>query len=67
MGEDAIVESIMLRVRGGDEAVGLVADLRTALGRRAIDLGSGDFFDESEAGESLAASRAYRDRVTGST
>jgi hypothetical protein len=63
MGQSEVVDSIMLHVRGGDTAVGLVADLLARLDLRAIDCSEGDFFDESAAVDSLAAWRAYRDRV----
>lgn len=63
MGKEEVVDSIMLHVRGGGAAAGLVADLLDYLGLRAIDVQSGDFFDRSAAGESFAAWRSYRDSV----
>lgn len=63
IGQEEIVDSIMLHVRGGGAAVGFVADLLNHLDLRAIDCQSGDFFEPSSAAESMAAWRSYRDRV----
>jgi hypothetical protein len=65
MGSDEIVDCIALFVRGGDIAAGVVADIIGRLGLRALDTGSGDFFDPATAVESLRRWRAYRDRVIG--
>jgi hypothetical protein len=67
MGRDEIVDSIMLHVRGGDTAVGLIGDLLDRPGRRAIDCRTGEFFDVETASESIAAWRAFRNRAVGST
>lgn len=65
MGSDEIVDCIALFVRGGDTAAGVVADIVGRLGLRALDTGTGDFFDPATAVESLRRWRAYRDRVIG--
>lgn len=63
MGQSEVVDSIMLHVRGGDAAVGLVAEVLARLEMRAIDCSEGEFFDQSVSVDSLGAWRAYRDRV----
>ena len=65
VGSDETVDCIALFVRGGDIAAGVVADIIGRLGLRALDTGSGDFFDPATAVESLRRWRAYRDRVIG--
>ncbi|SHJ19192.1 hypothetical protein SAMN05421803_104105 [Nocardiopsis flavescens] len=44
------VESLMVRVRGGDGAVAAVLDLADLLDCRALDLSSGDFLTREDAG-----------------
>ena len=63
IGDSETVDSIMLHVRGGDAAVGFVAELLDHLGLRAIDVQAGDFFDVDAAQASFSKWRAYRDRV----
>ena len=63
MGDTEVVDGFMLHIRGGDSAVGLVADLLEHLGLRAVDCSTGDFFAPASAIESLRAWRAFRDRV----
>jgi hypothetical protein len=63
MGQSEVVDSVMLHVRGGNAAVELVARLLARLELRAIDCSAGEFFDQSAAGASFAAWRAYRDDV----
>lgn len=45
----------------------MVADIFGRLGLRALDAGTGDFFDPAMAVDSLRRWRAYRDRVIGQT
>jgi hypothetical protein len=63
MGTDALVDSLMLHVRGGDSAVDFITALLHHLGLRAIDCSKGDFFEPSAAVQSLTAWRHFRDRV----
>lgn len=67
VGDDDPVVSLMLHVRGGDGALGVIAAVAQALGQPPIDCGAGTILDPSspEAAASLAAWRAYRDRVVG--
>lgn len=65
MGSDEIVDCIALFVRGSDIAAGVVADIVGRLGLRALDAGTGDFFNPATAAGSLRKWWAYRDRVTG--
>ena len=63
MGEHDTVECIALHVRGGDAAVARVASILTALTLRALDSGTGDFFDQNSAHSSLAEFNAYSRQV----
>ena len=63
MGRDALCDSLMLHVRGGDSAVDFITALLDHLGLRAIDCSKGDFFEPAAAAQSLAAWRHFRDRV----
>jgi hypothetical protein len=63
MGREALVDCLMLHVRGGDSAVQFVAALLQHLGLRAIDCSRGDFFEPSAAAQSFTAWRLFRDRV----
>lgn len=63
MGDEDPCESIMLHVRGGDDAFDTVATLLRELGLRAIDAQTSEFFDESDARQSFATWTAYRDKV----
>jgi hypothetical protein len=63
MGRDAVVDSMMLHVRGGDSAVDFITALLQHLGLRAIDCSMGEFFEPSAAAQSLTAWRHFRDRV----
>jgi hypothetical protein len=63
MAQDEQVDSIMLHVRGGDAAIGLIAAILDQLHARALDIQTGQVFEETTAAASLDAWRAYRDRV----
>jgi hypothetical protein len=66
LGDDEVLTSFAFHVRGGDESVGLVADILGRLGMRAFDPGSDNgIFDASAALTSLEKWRAYRDRTLG--
>ncbi len=58
------VQSFAFHVRGGDMAVGVVADILEQLGLQAIDPQSDSgLFDSTTAADSLRRWRAYRDQV----
>jgi hypothetical protein len=63
IGREELVKSVMLHVRGGNLAPGIVAAIADALGVRAIDTGTGEFFDLSAAKESYRRWVSYRDQV----
>ena len=63
MGNEDPIESIMLHVRGGHDAPGVIAALLTGLDCQAFDLQTGEFFDTSTAEASFVTWSAYRDRV----
>jgi hypothetical protein len=59
------VDSIMLHVRGGDAAIAVITAILDRLNARALDMQTGEPFDETTAARSLSAWRAYRDHVAG--
>lgn len=63
LGDDELVDSFALHVRGSKEAVACVVAILAALGVRAVDASSGDFFDRETALESFERWRSYRDHV----
>jgi hypothetical protein len=64
LGDNEVLTSFAFHVRGGDEAVGLIADVLDRLGLRAFDAGSDSgIFDASTATASLQKWRAYREGV----
>jgi hypothetical protein len=66
LGHDELVDSFALHVRGGDAVVARVAAILDALGLRAGDASSGDFFKRDAALDSFRRWRNYRDRMMGS-
>ena len=66
IGDEDPVMSLMVHVRGDDEAVlGIIRELASALGRAAIDCSAGELIDfgSPEATEGYRKWRAYRDRI----
>lgn len=63
LGEDTLVRSFAMHVRGGVEAADAVAAVLARLGVRAIDSGSGDFFSRATAREAFVRWSTYRDDV----
>ena len=65
IGKDAPVQSVMLHVRGGPEALGAIQLACKALDCVALDCSSGELIDweSKEAEASFAEWRTYRDRV----
>jgi hypothetical protein len=64
IGDSDTCSGIALHVRGGDEAIGVVDAVLRALGLRAIDSQTGDFFVAGpEAHASFSKWREYRDSV----
>lgn len=58
------VESVMLHVRGGEDAVPAILELCRAGGWRAVDISTGDWLDTAEdPTEGLRGWRAFRDRA----
>jgi hypothetical protein len=66
LGANELVDSFALHVRGGDAAVTCVAAILDALGVRAIDASSGDFFHRNTALKSFQRWRSYRDQIMAS-
>ena len=65
LGRDEEVMGFAFHVRGGDPAVGIIADILDHLGLRAVE--GGHFFDRNQAVDSLRHWRSYRDQVLGSS
>ena len=66
MGDDEECKWFCLHIRGGGEAVGMVADILEKLDLQAIDPQSDSgIFNREEAKESLKRWRDYRDKVMG--
>lgn len=66
LGADQVCSGFAFHVRGGDEAIGVVAAILDHLGLRAINPQAGAFFEAGpNASASFARWRAYRDRVVG--
>jgi hypothetical protein len=63
MGKAEQTASVMLHVRGGQGAVALIAKILDRLNARALDIQTGEIFQETTAATSFATWRAYRDRV----
>ena len=65
--DDRPLTSFACHIRGGDHAIGFIADLLERLKLRALDPGSATgIFDPATAGESLARWREYRAQVLSS-
>ncbi len=66
LGEAEYCRSLALHIRGGEEAVAVVDAVLEALGCRAIDSQTGEFFVAGPAAKaSFKQWRAYRDSVAG--
>jgi hypothetical protein len=65
LAKDELVDYIMFSVHGsGQKAVDCVAQLVEALGLRAFDCQTGEFFSEVASKTSFQKWQAYRDRFT---
>jgi hypothetical protein len=64
VGKDPVT-SLMLHVRGGDEAIGVIHEVAKALGCDAIETGDGEVIDfgSPQAAGGFARWRAYRDQI----
>lgn len=63
LGNDELVDCCALHVRGGDAAVACVAAILDAIGLRAVDASSGEFFNRDTAKHSFRRWRKYRDSI----
>ena len=64
LGEDQIVDSIALHVRGEKPGADCVANIIKKLGQRAFDTGTGELLDINDPDKGFAKWRAYRDKNT---
>ena len=62
-GDDDPVTGLTLHIRGSDDAVTAVINLIDALGGRAIDSWTGEFFDQAVALHSIRRWRAYLEEI----
>jgi hypothetical protein len=62
---DEEVTCVAFSVRGNDRAAGIISEILTKLNLRALDSGTGDFFDHERAAEGLQRWRQYRDQIVG--
>jgi hypothetical protein len=63
IGEQEECDSFMLHVRGGDSAFLAIASILNAVGVRAIDCQTSEFFDASASQSSFSNWQEYRDKV----
>lgn len=63
IGDEEVVSSFVLHVRGGDAAAGAVVAILDHLGLRAIETGAGEILDPATAADALRQWRAYRDQI----
>jgi hypothetical protein len=66
IGDEEDCDSIMLHVRGGNDAVTTITRLLDGLGMRALDMQTGDFFDPQSARESFDEWQGHRDELMAS-
>lgn len=59
LGDDDPAYGLTLHVRGSDDVLPVVARVIDAVGMRAIDSWTGEFFDPQSAAQSLAGWRLY--------
>ena len=59
IGDDELLYGVTLHVRGSDEVLPHITKVLSALGLRAIDSWTGEFFDPEVAPHSLARWRSY--------
>lgn len=66
LGHEPVAASLMLHVRGGDGALGVVREVSEALGCPALDTTEGELidFDSPRAAAGFRKWRAFRDEVT---
>lgn len=65
MGEDEVLGSFALHVRGNELAIPCIGNILKHLGLRAADGSNGEFFDNDTATEKMQAWMEFRDRITG--
>src|SRR5947207_15896669 len=62
-GKDEELSSFAFHVRGDNEAAAVVSEILIRLKLKAVDGGTGEFFDHSQATAGLQRWREFRDRV----
>ena len=63
VGDDGDITGVTLHVRGSDDAVDAVVRLIDALGGKAVDSWTGEFFDQAVARHSIQRWRAYLEEI----
>ena len=62
-GDDDQTSGVTLHVRGSDDAVAAVVRLIDAVGGKAVDSWTGEFFDQAVARHSIQRWRAYLEEI----
>ncbi len=65
LGDDEELMGFAFHVRGGEDAVDVIAGILDHLNLRAVESGSGGFFERHAAIAGFRQWRSYRDRVIG--
>ena len=63
LGDDESVTGFAFHVRGSEVSVACVAEILRHLNLRAVDSGTGDFFDLNHAAAGMQKWKAYRDQI----
>ena len=63
LGSSETVTSFAFHARGSDKAAGVISDILTHLNVRALDSGTGEFFDHGRAAAGLRRWREYKTGV----
>ena len=64
LGDDESVTGFAFHVRGSEMSAACVADILRHLNVRAVDSGTGDFFELNRAVDGMQKWKTYRDQIT---
>lgn len=63
LGDNEILTDFAFHVRGSEESAACIADILRHLKLRAVDSGTGEFFDLNRSADSCQKWKAYRDEI----
>ncbi|HEY1788472.1 MAG TPA: hypothetical protein VGJ73_09970 [Verrucomicrobiae bacterium] len=63
LGDEEIVKSFAFHVRGSEESAACIADILRHLKLRAVDSGTGGFFDLDRPADGIQRWKEYRDEI----